>query len=103
MPVFYEVAGAVLFVGSVINARLQYTRLDTRRGRRVSQLLSAPGGIRVRLWLLVATGGALDIARGSVVWPVIAGVWFGIVTWEAIVQARGWIRRVRHRRASRAS
>lgn len=103
MSVFNEVVGAVIFVGSVINLLLQYTRLDTRRGSRVSQLILAPGGIRVRLWLLVATGGALQIARGSVVWPVIAGVWFGIVAWEAAVQATTGIRRARRRKAPRAS
>ena len=103
MSVFNDVVGAVLILGCGINVLVQYTRLDTRRGPRVSQLVSAPGGIRVRVWLLVATGGALQLARGSVVWPALVGVWFGIAAWETGVQATAWIRRVRHRRASRAS
>lgn len=103
MSVFYQVVGAVLILGSVINVLVQYTRLDTRRGTRISQLVSAPGGIRVRVWLLVATAGAMDLARGSAVWPALVGAWFGIVAWEASVQATAWIRRVRHRRASGAS
>jgi hypothetical protein len=103
VSVFNEVVGAVIFVGSVINLLLQYPRLDTRRASRILQLISAPGGVRVRVWLLVATGGALQIARGSVVWPVIAGVWFGIAAWEAGVQATARIRRARRRQAPRAS
>jgi hypothetical protein len=103
VSVFADVVAALLILGSILNVRVQYTRLDTRRGTRVSQIISAPGGIRVRVWLLVATGGALDLATGSVVWPALVGVWCGIVAWEASVQATAWIRRVRHRRASRAS
>jgi hypothetical protein len=103
VSVFDWVAGAVIFVGSVISVRLYYTRLDSRRGSRVSQLLSAPGGSAVRIWVLTATLGAMLIARGSAAWPFFAGAWFGIVAWEVTVQATAWIRRVRHRRAAQCS
>jgi hypothetical protein len=97
---FLAGVAAVTAVGCVINVRMQYTRLDTRHGTRVSQLMFAPGGIRVRVWLLVATGVAMPAAAGSVAWPVVAGVWFGLVAWEAGVQATAWIRRVRQRRSA---
>ncbi|MBO0835528.1 MAG: hypothetical protein J2P28_08410 [Actinobacteria bacterium] len=102
MSVFNQVVWAVTLVGSVINLPLQYTRLDTRRGTRVSQLISAPRGILVRIWLLVATASAMQLIARSAAWPVLAGLWIGIIAWEGAVQATAWIRRARHRRASRA-
>jgi hypothetical protein len=103
VSLFNEVIGAVIFIAGVTGVVMQYTRLDTRRSMRVSQVISASRGIRVRIFLLVATGGVMYISIGTAAWPVAAGVWFGIVAWEASVQATAWIRRVGHRRASRAS
>jgi hypothetical protein len=88
------VAGAWI-VGAVINGLLQYNRLDSRRGSRVSQSLFAPRGIWVRVWVLSAAGAAMQLTQGSVVWRAAAGFWFGIVAWEATVQATARIRRRR--------
>jgi hypothetical protein len=95
VSVVLDVLAGVWIVGAVINGLLQYNRLDSRRGSRVSQVLFAPRGIWVRVWVLSATAGAMQLVRGSVVWPAAAGFWFGIVAWEAAVQARARIRRRR--------
>lgn len=100
MSVTTDVVVAVLLAGCAGNVILQYPRLARHRRTQFVRLLTAPGGWRVRLWLLVGTGGLLDLATGSAVWPYLAGLWFAIAGWEATVQATAWIRRVRQRRAA---
>lgn len=95
MSVVVDVVAGAWLVGAAINALLQYNRLDKRRGSRVLQVLFVPRGIWVRVWVLSATAATMQLTRGSVVWPAAAGLWFGIVAWEATVQATARVRRGR--------
>jgi hypothetical protein len=95
VTVFNAVMAALFFAGFLIIVRQQY-----RHGFRLSEFLFEPSGIRLRVWLLVATSTVMQVTTGSVAWPFVTGVWFGIAAWEASVQATAWIRRVRHRRAA---
>jgi hypothetical protein len=93
-PVLNDVCGSVLVVSSACSAWLLYRRLNTRRGRRVSQVVSAPAAFPVRSALLQFVFGAW-LLTGA--WPVIV-VWAAIIAWELTVQAAAQVRRVRHSR-----
>lgn len=95
VTVFNAVMRALLFAGFLMIVRQQY-----RHGFRLSEFLFEPSGIRLRVWLLVATSTVMQVTTGSVAWPFVTGVWFGIAAWETSVQATAWIRCVRHRRAA---
>jgi hypothetical protein len=89
--ILIDVIGAVLITVSVINARMQFTRLRNHHGSRASQIaLSAPAGIGVRVALGSAVGGIWLLFGGG--WAV-AGVMLAIIAWEIIVQVTGlWLR-----------
>jgi hypothetical protein len=92
-PVLNDVCGSVLVVASACSAWLLYRRLSTRRGSRISQVISAPAAFPVRSAFLLFVFGAWLLAGA---WPVLV-IWAAIIAWELIVQATALVRRRRHR------
>ena len=87
MSVFYEVFWAAFLVSSLACA----TVLVRRRRYGLSQVISAPPAIPVRLSLAVAVGG-LEGLTGA--WPLLL-VQSAIIAWELVLQVTAWVRRAR--------
>jgi len=91
--ILIDVIGAVLITVSVINARMQFTRLRSRRGSRVSQVLSSPAGIGIRVALGSAISGIWLLTGG---WALVS-VMLAIIAWELAVQVTAlWLRHPIH-------
>ncbi len=91
MSVFYEVFWAAFLVSSLACA----TVLVRRRRYRLSQVISAPAAVPVRLSLAVAVGG-LEGLTGA--WPLLL-VQSAIIAWELTVQTTALVRRRARRSA----
>jgi hypothetical protein len=99
LRVLFDVIGSVCVAAGIIGLAVQFARLSSSRGSKVSQVISASAGWPARQGLLTAAVGAWVLIGG---WAAVS-VPVAVIAWELTVQAVAMVRRGHRLWASRAS